>query len=242
MLLALAPAPPAAAAGGPSELVPAYFAPEGSPSPWQQMCAASAGASIAILNPDNGPGRRATRTYTEAMSYCAARGWSVIGYVYTRYGKRALRQVEKSIAKYYSFYPGVAGIFLDEMASAPSAKLEGYYGALAWLVHEKGGTMVANPGATASSGWQLAYADTLVTFEGSAAQFESYLPAAWVLEAQRRQIADIVYGASSSAQMQQACTHAQEANAGFVYVTDLAGHPNPYASLPSYWPSELEDC
>ena len=120
-------------------------------------------------------------------------GQRVIGYVYTKYGKRRLATVEKAIAHYYSWYPTVEGIFLDEMAEVPTAKIETYYRQLAAYVHEKGGFVVGNPGDTAATNWQLSAVDQVVTFEGSAAAYATYSPAPWVLAARPQQIANIIF-------------------------------------------------
>lgn len=242
LLSVLAAALPARAdALGARELVPAYFAPEGSPGPWQAMCKGGAG-SVAILNPNNGPVKRAAKQYGEAVARCAHEGWRVIGYVYTRYGARRLAQVKKAIKDYYLWYAGMDGVFLDEVADAPTPKLDAYYGSISQLVHEKGGIVVGNPGETASTPWQLEYLDTVVTFEGSATEYGSYTPSSWELAAKPQQIANIVYAASTPTRMQEVCSQAEGGGAGFVYVTDLAGRPNPYAALPSYWSAELEGC
>ncbi len=102
------------------------------------------------------------------MRACEEHGQRVIGYVFTKYGKRRLAAVEKAIGHYYTWYPGVEGIFLDEMAEAPSVKLETYYRQLTSYVHEKGGFVVGNPGDTATTPWQLGAVDQVVTFEGPA--------------------------------------------------------------------------
>ena len=188
----------AGALGAPLELVPAYFAPEGSPGPWQTMCEAAPAGSTVILNPNNGPVKRQGKTYAEPVRFCEEHGQRVIGYVFTKYGKRSLGAVERAIAHYYTWYPAVEGIFLDEMAEVPTAKVETYYRQLATYVHAKGGYLVGNPGDTAATPWQLADVDTAVTFEGSAASYASYSPAPWVLAAQPGRTANIVYGASET--------------------------------------------
>jgi hypothetical protein len=232
---------PAQALAGPLELVPAYFGPEGAPDPWNTMCELAPPGSTVILNPNNGPVKREATTYAQPIRSCEERGARVIGYVFTKYGKRHLSAVEKAIAHYYSWYPGVEGIFLDEMAETPTANVEAYYSALTSYVHEKGGFVVGNPGDTATTPWQLATVDEVVTFEGSAASYAAYTPAPWVLAAQPRQIANIIYAASEG-QMQADCVKAQERNTGSVYLTDLPERPNPYATLPSYWAAETALC
>jgi len=230
------------ARGAAHELVPAYFGPEGSPSQWQVMCEASPPGSTVILNPDNGPVKRQAASYAPVIRYCEERGQKVIGYVYTRYGRRSLSAVKKAISDYYLWYVGVEGVFLDEMAEVQTAKRETYYENLAALVHAKGGLAVGNPGDTASTAWQLNAVDQVVTFEGSAASYETYVPATWVLHARPEQIANIVFSASGVSQMEAVCERSTVDNAGALYVTDLRERPNPYEALPSYWTAETERC
>jgi Spherulation-specific family 4 len=210
-------------------LVPAYFAPE---QGWQPMCAEMPAGSTAIANPDDGPGTAEQPSYSEAISDCQADGQKVIGYVYTDYGKRSLGTVEAAISDWYAWYP-VNGIFLDEMAEAPD---ESYYSTLEAFIHSKGGTVVGNPGDTASTDWQLKDVDQVVTFEGTASELAQYKPASWVLTAPSSRIANIVYSATV-----EACAEAEKNNAGSVFVTNL-GEPDPYAALPSYWTTETEAC
>lgn len=233
---------PAPALAAPLELVPAYFGPEGSPDPWDTMCEDAPPGSTVILNPDNGPVKREAKVYSEPMRFCEEHGQRVIGYVFTRYGKRSLTAVERAIAHYYSWYPAVGGIFLDEMAEVPTTKLEAYYRQLAVYVHERGGVVVGNPGDTAVTSWQLEDVDTVVTFEGPAASYAAYSPPAWVLSARPQQIANIVFGVSEGSQMEADCTKAAADNAGFLYVTNLPEKPDPYEALPSYWAAETATC
>ncbi len=230
------------AGAAPLELIPAYFSPEGSPDPWQTMCQGAPAGSTVILNPDNGPVKKQAKLYAEPMRFCEEHGQRVIGYVYTKYGKRSLATVEKAIASYYSWYPAVEGIFLDEMAEVPSAKIETYYRQLAAYVHEKGGLVVGNPGDTATTSWQLGVVDLLVTFEGTAAGYATYSPPPWVLAARPQQIANIIFAATTTAQMEAACVKAAGQNTGSIYVTNLPEKPNPYEALPSYWTSETASC
>jgi Spherulation-specific family 4 len=230
------------ALAAPLALIPAYFAPEGSPDPWRTMCEAAPTGSTVILNPDNGPVKRDAKVYAEPMRFCEAHGQRVIGYVYTKYGKRSLATVEKAIAHYYSWYPTVEGIFLDEMAEVPTLKVETYYKQLADYVHEKGGFIVGNPGDTAATSWQLSAVDEVVTFEGSATTYATYSPAPWVLAARAQQIANIIFAASTASKMEADCMKANDDNAGSIYVTNLPERPNPYEMLPSYWASESASC
>jgi hypothetical protein len=223
--------PPPILSASPRLLVPAYFEPD---EGWAGMCLEMPVGSTAIMNPDDGPTAVKLTAYAAAITSCQADGQKVIGYVYTEYGERSLSTVEAQISDYYAWYPSINGIFLDEMSEQPD---EAYYAALESFIHARGGTVVGNPGDTASTDWQLSVVDQVVAFEGTAASFAHYKPTAWVLAASPSQVAIIVYSASSNT----ACSTATADNAGSVYVTNL-GEPNPYGALPSFWTSLTADC
>ena len=124
-----------------------------------------------------------------------------------------------------------------------------YYHALYQDIHAQGGSHVAlvvgNPGAAASSDWQLTQqaADELLIFEGSAKTYASWSPPAWVANYAAGTFWNVVYHATTLASLQTVCRHAQMVNAGFIYMTN-GTLPNPYSFLPkaSYWNSELAAC
>ncbi|MHB8595721.1 MAG: spherulation-specific family 4 protein [Ktedonobacteraceae bacterium] len=231
--------------------VPAYFYPHtGNPSnAWNRMCAtmnAQQGPSTAVMNPDSGPGTAKNADYVNAIQSCHSHGQQVIGYVHTSYGQRPLATVESEVSEYYQWYQ-VDGIFVDEMSNDSSTAA--YYHALYQSIHAQGGSqaalVVGNPGAAASSAWQLTQqaADELLIFEGSAKASTSWSPPAWVATYAAGTFWNVVYHAPTLASLQTVCRHAQTANAGFVYVT-YGTLPNPYGFLPkvSYWNSELAAC
>jgi hypothetical protein len=239
------------------QLVPSYFYPSGTPNPWDVMCDAmnkAGSGSVAILDPANGPGRKADPNYAAAISYCQADGQRVVGYVFTRATKRSIATVESQINKYFTFYPSINGIFLDDMAQVPTSTatckgctmtVESYYSTLYSYVHDEAADVVVigNPGAPASSSWQLStpVADAVVTFEGSSASYQTYAPPLWVLQEPTDEIANIVYEAPSTA-LASDCAKAETDNAGYLYITNLNLKPDPYDALPSYWATETTTC
>lgn len=238
-------------------LVPSYFSPSGTPNPWTTMCDGLGGAgptSVAILNPDSGPGKTVDPNYTSALARCHLDGQRVIGYVATRYSRQPIATVEQQVATYYSFYPGLDGIFFDNMSSVPGKKasckkctmtVASYYAAIYDYVHANwsSATVIANPGTPATSDWQLSTpaADAVVTFEGSAKSYVKYVPPSWVLAEPADRIANIVYAAPVST-FAVDCSTASADNAGLFYVTDRTLKPDPYAALPSYWSAETAAC
>jgi hypothetical protein len=57
-----------------------------------------------IVNPNNGPGNALDANYLDAINKLKAKDFYVIGYVYTRYGKRSLSNVTNDINKWLSLY------------------------------------------------------------------------------------------------------------------------------------------
>jgi len=166
----------------------------------------------------------------------------VVGYVYTDYGSRSLAAAESDIDHYYSWYPDINGIFLDQ-ASTNCAN-ESYYAALNSYVKAKGGRglTVLNPGTQTNQCYEPA-ADVLLTFEGSDSQYvNSYSAPSWVASYPASHFWHVVYATSRVSAMAQAVRLSKARNAGYVYVTS-ATLPNPYDLLPTgmYWSDELAD-
>jgi len=113
------------------------------------------GASTVVMNPNSGPGSAPIPDYQRVIDYCHARGQHVIAYVHTSYGGRTAAAVKADIDTSYAFCPGIDGIFLDEMSNAASTR--SYYQYLYAAIKAKPGVrdVVGNPGAAASTSWQL---------------------------------------------------------------------------------------
>jgi hypothetical protein len=233
---------PARAAWGTSnqhQLVPAYFYPDwwNTPNNWTRMCDAmnrSGGPSTAVMNPNSGPGAAANADYAQAIALCHARGQQVIGYVHTSYGARPAATVRAEIDAHFAFYPGIDGIFLDEMSNDPATRA--YYRSLYLYVRAKPGArlVVGNPGAAASSAWQLTtpVADAVNVFEGTAATYARWSPPSWVRPRPASTISNLIHATPAGAATQQACAASRARNAGYVYVTgDVL--PNPWDTLPA---------
>ena len=253
MVVAVLVPDPARAAWGTDnqhQLVPAYFYPDwwNAPNNWTRMCDAmnrTGGASSAVMNPNSGPSTAANPDYAQAIALCHARGQRVIGYVHTSYGARPAATVRAEIDAYYAFYPGIDGIFLDEMSNDPATRT--YYRSLYLYVRGKPGArfVAGNPGAAAASAWQLStpVADAVVVFEGTAATYARWSPPSWVRSRAASTIANLVYATPGEAAMRQACTASNAKNAGYMYVTDDV-LPNPWDTLPAgtYWTNEIGAC
>jgi len=224
-------------------LVPLYVYPG---SAWDDVIsAASSGVKIiAIINPNSGPDTSGpdstTSTYMQKMTTA---GVDMIGYVHTSYGARASSDVTGDIDVYASLYPGLQGIFLDEV-SADASEIS-YYQQVYTHINGISGysNTILNPGTQPDQGY-LAVSTSIVIFENTASALNSDF-ASWVTCAPssseqsgyKYHFAGIAYGASSS-QMSSVLSTMESAGMGLVYVTDGAAGCCTYNTLSSYFTSE----
>jgi Spherulation-specific family 4 len=227
-------------------LIPAYFYPGANGTAWKKMCDliySSRAVAVIVMNANNGVFRHADANYTAAMNYCRSKKQTVVGYVFTDHGTRPLSAVKSNVAHYYQDYPGVRGIFIDEMSNDPQTYP--YYRAL--YAYAKAGStptaqrlVIGNPGATASTDWQLRscvvclrphgpVVDILANFEGPYERvdadpafvtgFTDWVPPAWTSGYPVYKFAHLVYRSTSATITTSACNMSKERRAGWIYVT-----------------------
>jgi len=216
-------------------------------STWTQVAnAAKAGVqTIAIINPNNGPDSSGPDSaYTTYMAQLAAAGVTMIGYIHTSYGARAISDVVADITTYANKYPGLSGIFVDE-ASASASEVS-YYQQVYNAVKSHSGysNTILNPGTQPDQGY-LAVSTSIVVFEDVASNWKSNF-ASWVACAPnaaskpnyKYHFAAIAYSASQS-QMSSLISQFAAAGMGMVYVTDGSAGGNTYNTLPSFFSTEV---
>jgi len=213
-------------------LVPLYAYPG---STWDTV-AASGGVvdTVAIINPDSGPGTGPDSSYTTYMAKLHSAGVEMVGYVHTSYGARAIADVKADIDVYATQFPLLVGIFLDEAATA-SSEISYYQQLYTYILGMPGWKYdVINPGAVPAAGY-TAVATQIVAYESAASGFASSQNPSGVSCSNKNQYAMIVYSASSSA-MESAVTSAvSKGYYGWVYATDGTASGNTYGTLPSYY-------
>jgi len=215
-------------------MVPLYTYPG---STWDQVAAsASVVDTLAIINPNSGPGNGPDSSYNTYMTKLHNAGVDMVGYVHTSYGARSIADVKADIDVYASQFPLLVGIFLDEV-SASASQLSYYQQLYSYIMSMPGWKYdILNPGAVPTSGYANA-ATQIVTYESSASSFSSSSNPSWASCSNKNQFSMITYGASSSV-MQTAISAAKSKGFyGWVYVTSTAGTGATYNSLPSYYAS-----
>jgi len=226
---------PQASGGTCAELnVPAYF----SAAEWASADLVKPAPGTIILNPSTGigAGSSVNPSFVPAVRQAQKAGVTVLGYISTVDGQRPVSQVEADIRHYKSWY-GVTAIFFDRVSALPQYVT--YYRQLATYVHQlsPGAEVWLNPGIYPTDTQYMSIANVVMVFEGSYAQYQSLQVPSWAGSYPASKFADTVY-ATLESQLPAALALARHRHAGHIYVTDDV-EPNPYASLPSYWTSEV---
>ncbi len=219
-------------------IVPAYFSPSTSDY-WSRLATQAAempGRLYAIANVSNGPGSSYIASYESAFNNLQSNGGKVLGYVYTSYGSRALSSVESAIDAWYSFYPSINGILLDEQPNVSGS--EAYFVQIYNYIKKKDSSavVVTNPGTNTIQSY-LIYngqraADVICTFETNQG-FDFWMPASWCRHSSRNNFCVVPINTPSGDYINRV-KRAASLNVGWIYCTD-DNLPNPYDTLPSYF-------
>jgi len=130
-----------------------------------------ANATLVIINPNSGPGTSSDPNYVTLLSSLKTGTVKIaVGYVLTGYGKRSSATVLSDIDTYYTFYPNLDGIFLDEGSTDCDTTTLNLYKSYDERVKEKGGKgyTVLNWGTTGTECFLTnTQIDNYVTFEGT---------------------------------------------------------------------------
>ncbi|MBC8132507.1 MAG: spherulation-specific family 4 protein [Deltaproteobacteria bacterium] len=222
--------PPAATAG---TIVPLYTYP--TDASWSAIASAKrerpSVAVMAIVNPASGPGTTVDSNYTIGINNLRAAGIKVLGYVATGYAARSEATVQMEMDRWRSFYPGVEGVFFDEMSNV--AGQENYYRRQDTYARSKGFNFtVGNPGTDTRASY-VGVVNTIIVYESAGT---APLPT-WYTGHARENFAVIPYRVPS---LNAAYVATARQSVGFIYMTndDL---PNPWDSLPSYFPALLTE-
>jgi hypothetical protein len=217
--------------------IPMYMDP--SAPDWAQETSAAPTVSFVIANPNSGPGTAVDAGYTQAIVTAHGAGQTIVGYVHTAYGARAIADVEADIDAWYSFYPAIDGIFSDETATDPT-KVAAYYAPLYAYVKAKSGKhiVVINPGTPPDESYMTA-SDIVMSFEDTYANYVTAMTPSWVATYPRTRFWHVVLSATQ-AEMGMAVALARQRNAGLIYVTDQPP-ATAYQQLVTgaYWQAEL---
>jgi len=182
---------------------------------------------LCILNPNSGPGASQDPSYTAAIAALHAVGAQAVGYVDLGAGShRTQAAIEADVTKYMTWYPGIDGIFFDDMLNGWTA-LPAWFSTLNAFAKSKGAALTMgnpgdNPGAT-----YMGLFDVLCVYENAGYP----APAALSGFPSSQQIAFIATGVTFN----PALVSSLSPLAQWLYVTD---DPATYQVLPTYFAQE----
>ncbi|MFL5243061.1 MAG: protein kinase domain-containing protein [Gemmataceae bacterium] len=236
--------PPIAAGADPARLrllAPAYFYPAGEGlMQWNRLLESPAAAmTVAIANPESGPGKIADANYTKLFARAREKGVFVIGYVSTNYGKRLLHEVKEEVDRWIDFYPNIQGIFFDEQTSV--ADQVPYYAALYDHVRKVRGLqlVITNPGTVCAETYVSRPASDVACVAEVVKDFGQYRRPGWTDRYPLDRFAALLCSTPSAEQMKKLLLAMPDNRIGYCYITD-ADEPNPWNRLPTYWEAEVE--
>jgi hypothetical protein len=213
--------------------VVSYFYPG---SKWDAM----GSPAIAIINPASGPGRVVDQNYVAQIAAAQARGTKVLGYLTANYRDAGGAQgdgvnrltpagVKSEIAKYFSWYPKLDGIFVDEVDVGATPESLAYYEAVEFAMPH-GKLLVGNPGMRCDARYLDCF-DTLMNFEGTPASYRTRKPADWELARPAERQWHCVHSVLES-EVDEMIALARSRNVGYLYLCGSS-----YAALPSFYPA-----
>jgi Spherulation-specific family 4 len=212
---------------------------------WTQVTQAASRVSItAVINPNNGPGSGApNQDYVKGLDDLRSANVTILGYVFTSYGKRNLAEVKSDIDLYDKYY-NIDGIFFDEAASGVD-KLD-YYQELYNYTKAKPNleTVVLNQGTQTDEGYlKQAAADIIVLFENYGKAWEPYQVQPYVKRYSSARFSCLIHTVPDAATMRTYIDLAAARNIQYVYITDDSPDDrdrDPWNRLPSYWQEEVD--
>lgn len=215
-------------------VVPAYF----NPGPyWRELLGHDARALTLIVNPSNGPGTSVDGRYRRWVDAARKDGATLLGYVDTKYRHVPLRQAERQVREYGSWY-GVTSIFFDDVSSGAGGV--GYYRTVSNYVRTRshGAQVMLNPGDYPSRVYGT-LGDELVVAEYGYAQFRRARPPAWVRKQSPHELVAIISGVPR-ARLATVLELTTRRRMQGVYVTNVSPTANDlYEQLPAYWRAEI---
>jgi glutathione peroxidase-family protein len=214
--------------------VPAY---PWSSSFWTQAIDSKPAPGVMILNiTGTGAGTAAVPHFQSLVKRAQKAGIRVLGYSSTEYGQRPTAAVEADARNYKAWYK-VNGMFLDLTANG-SGEL-GYYKKLDSYIHtvDPWSVIWLNVGAYPAQGY-MSVGNVVVAFEGSYASYRGLQVPSWTSHYKASRFADVIY-ATPASDLATAVSLSRHRRTGNLFVTSLAGSPDPYSALPSYWKREV---
>ena len=123
-----------------------------------------------VVNVNNGPGSSVDSTYASIISRLKQKGFKVLGYIYSSYGRRSLKTIYSEMDRWIRFY-NVDGFFIDEVST--DLKTYRYYSSIYSRAKRLGRHVVLNPGINIDPRF-FNIADKIVVFESPLEEYVNF--------------------------------------------------------------------
>jgi hypothetical protein len=223
------PGPPCSAATG--VYVPLYVYPSGAGMRDYETVVraklAHPGVPIVVaINPSSGAGDAVDANYERASGMLRGAGITVLGYVYTSWGRRSIGEAASEIRRYALWYRA-DGVMIDEFST--DIQMAGYYRKLRQYAMSLGMTFVmGNPGTDIPPQY-VGTVDNFIIYENAGLPDSKRL-GGWHKGHGKENWSCCSYGVSA---LDEKTIRGTSKHVGLMYVTD-DGLPNPYDSLSSH--------
>lgn len=221
----------------PTYFYPAWYTPG---SDYNRVAASAPYTETVVLNPASGPGSAVNTDYATAVQRGTVSGLRVLGYVDTNYGNKSLPLMRAEINNWYSWYPGIAGIFLDQMTY--EASKVGLCAELFRYIRQRMGYVAINPGIPFIEEPYMDYCDVVMNFEGPPSTYSTAVFPDYVHNYPSRKFWHCIHDVPDTATRDAMLALTKTNRAGYVYLTTgLQSSGNPYGLLPvdPFWSGEV---
>jgi len=195
---------------------------------------------VAIVNPSNGHFREKNSEYTDGIQALVEANIKVVGYVYTKYGKRDSQDVIDDIEAWEEFYKaeGVSGIFFDETST--DANLLNYYSNLSSEARSRDlKYVILNPGITTDQSYvDSGIADLIVSYENPNEELISNPPATYNRPTESTELSLLIYEMEDD-NVDDLISFAREHKFSYIYFTEDGFDGNPWDSISQYFDDEV---
>ncbi len=195
---------------------------------------------VAIVNPSNGHFREKNSNFSQGIKELVDANIKVVGYVYTKYGKRDTQDIIDDIEAWREFYKeeGVNGIFFDETST--KSNLLNYYGNLSSEARSRDlKYVILNPGITTNQSYvDSGIADLIVTYENPNNELLSNPPATYNTPTKTTELSILIYEMEND-NVDNLISFAREHKFSYIYFTEDGSDGNPWDSISQYFEDEV---
>ena len=196
---------------------------------------------VAIVNPNNGYFREKDNNFSQGIQALVEADIRVVGYVYTKYGKRDSQDVIDDIEAWSSLYKedGVSGIFFDETST--DANLLDYYSNLSSEARSRNlEYVILNPGMTTNQKYvDLGIADLIVSYENPNEELLNNPPETYNTPTKTTELSLLIYEMEDD-NVDDLISFAREHKFSYIYFTEDGADGNPWDSISQYFEDEVK--